>query len=398
MVMEDRIVSGAPKEIYNLPGSLYEFHSIINDQKSYSYDNIEYMFNIYDGKYYRNSAVIDMILDNEDGWGQSLIDKYNSEKHCHSAASSVIRLSNAIINNSIIYFKNGDDYSILYETYRFPDRVGKTLIFDEIEEGMEYYGSLDKSYLYIGSAGSFNYGHWLVDDLPRAKAWIELNAKHGINSVVLLPSHGEKMNDIRMSSLKCLINKDICVEFVDIEDRIKIKNLYFATPVSFHPRIKNPASINFIREKACALYSDHGFEAKKRLFVARRPPNSRSIINFDEVWNFLKLRGFEMVEPEKLDFVDQVKIFREAEIVVGQMGAAMTGTMFCQPATPVIYLAPIGWAEPFYLDLATVGGQHYNILAGPTSGDGPAYMSDFVVPLGPLYHRLTYMGYLETHS
>ena len=255
-------------------------------------------------------------------------------------------------------------------------------------------GDDDRVYLYVGSAGSFNYGHWLVDDLPRVKAWLDLREKLGVTCVILLPSHGEVMDTIRLQSMRTLVDPTIKAKFINPKKSIGVRNLYFATPVTFHPRIKNPSAIHFVQSSAAARFAADQAEPHRKLFVARRPPNSRAIANFDALWSFLSDRGFEMIEPEKYAFADQVMMFQEARIVVGQMGAAMTGTMFCRPATNILYLAPIGWAEPFYLDLAAVAGQQYDILAGPTTGEGQeAYLSDFIVPLEPLYHRLSYMGY-----
>jgi len=396
MNIKDLIVSGASKEIYHLPGSLFEFHDTVMAHEGRNVPGIDYLFNIFDPYYYNHSSSIGMMLDRDNEWSKELIEKYNREEHCHAAGSAVLKISNAFIKNSVLYFLNEDRYSILYESYRFPDRAGKvTELIDENSENISEINSDGRPYLYIGSAGSFNYGHWLVDDLPRAKAWLDLRAKMDVTPIILMPSHGDKMNDIRFQSLKELIDSNIEVEFIDPDKPVKIRDLYFCTPVSFHPRIKNPAAINFVRDQSRYCVRKKYREPDRKLFVARRPPNSRSITNFEEVWAFLSARGFEMVEPENLNFVDQVTLFQNAKIVVGQMGAAMTSTMFCQPATPLIYLAPIGWAEPFYLDLAAVGGQHYNILAGPAANDGPAHMSDFSVPLGPLYHRMTYMGYME---
>lgn len=399
MKIEDRIVSGSPKLIYSLPGSLFEYGKEVMGNDESILSGVQYIFRLYDSSYYRHSPHVDMMIDDDHPWSEELLKSYSSERHCHSAASIVLQVDEAVIEKSVITFRNNEKNSILYETFRFPDRAGKEEIFLQDNELEESYKLEDNiKYLYIGSAGSFNYGHWLVDDLPRAKAWLDLRDRLKIAPVILLPSYGEKMDYLRVRSLKLLIDPEVEVEFIDPDKPVKIKNLYFATPVSFHPRIKNPSAIHFVREQAHIHVQRQYREPSRKLFVARRAPNSRAIVNFDEVWAFLSKRGFEMVEPEALDFADQIALFQDAKIVVGQMGAAMTGTMFCQPATSLIYLAPIGWAEPFYIDLAAVAGQHYNVLAGPAANEGPAYLSDFTIPINHLYHRLTYMGYLEREA
>lgn len=395
MNFEDLLVSGAPAQIYALPGSLFEFHQVADPDRATA-AGISHLFELYPANYYRHTAHPDMIVDSGDPWSEHLLESYNAEKHCHCAASVVLLIEDAIIDHSAIYCRKNDHVSILYETFRAPDRAAIPLSMAALEDvSLAPFQRADRTYLYVGSAGSFNYGHWLVDDLPRAKAWLELRRRSGIDCVVVMPSHGAQMNDVRVRSLRTLIHPLIEVEFIAPDQPCRIANLHFATPVSFHPRIKNPAAIHFVRSRAVANLPEPEGEPSRRLFVARRPPNSRAIINFDGLWTFLEARDFELVEAEDLDFAGQVSLFQNAGIVVGQMGAAMTNTLFCRPATTLIYLAPNGWAEPFYLDLAALGGQHYNILSGPPASQVPPYLSDFTVPVDQLYHRLTYMGVLE---
>lgn len=398
MNFEDLLVSASPDRIYHRAGSLFEFHEKVRDSAGPTQAGIEYLFTLYRSAYYRHTAVPDMIIDSDDQWGKTLLKSYNRERHCHAAASVVVRISDAVIDDSTIHCYSGGSHSILYETVRFPDRAGK-LIRSPIRDNITRLDDDNRSYLYVGSAGSFNYGHWLVDDLPRIKAWVELRKRLGITCAILLPSHGNVMDTIRLQSMRTLIDPMIKAKFINPKKTIAVRNLYFATPVSFHPRIKNPSAIHFVQSSAAARFATNQAEPYRKLFVARRPPNSRAITNFNALWSFLSDRGFEMMEPEKHAFAEQVTMFQEARIVVGQMGAAMTGTIFCRPATNILYLAPIGWAEPFYLDLAAVAGQQYDILAGPTTGEGQeAYLSDFIVPLEPLHHRLSYIGYGEFKS
>jgi len=58
-----------------------------------------------------------------------------------------------------------------------------------------------------------------------------------------------------------------------------------------------------------------------------------------------------------------------------------------------VYLALQGEIDPFYLDLAALSGQQYNMLYGPTARGGVIHLSDFSVPLAPLDERLAFMGF-----
>lgn len=396
MDLEKRLVSGAPCDIYALAGSLFEFHPTVMNADGAEAAGIRCLFVLYGAAYYRHSANLDMLVDRDHPWSRELLKRYNREKHCHAAASVVLQINDAIISDNIIHCRAGDELCVLYESYRFPDRtVSVPLEKWPRELPVADFQVDDRVCLYLGSSGSFNYGHWLVDDLPRAKAWLELRQRMGITCLIVMPSHGAKMNEVRLRSLRMLIDREVEVQFVASDRPFRLRNLHYVTPVSFHPRVKNPAAIHFVRSQALACIPAAREEPWRRLFIARRPPNTRSIVNFNELWSFLAARGFEMIEAEALDFAEQTALFRDARVVVGQMGAAMTNTLFCRPATPLVYLAPIGWTEPFYLDLAAVGGQQYDVLAGAPTSDGPIHLSDFNVSVDHLYHRLTYMGFTE---
>ena len=54
--------------------------------------------------------------------------------------------------------------------------------------------------------------------------------------------------------------------------------------------------------------------------------------------NFLKNKGFKSLTMKDFHFKDQVKIFNNAEIVIGLHGAAFANLCFCKPGTKVIEL------------------------------------------------------------
>jgi len=396
MKFEERLVSGAPREIYRSPGSLFEYREQVMNAGRTAPAGIHYLFELYDAAYYRHTADIDMIVDHEDQWARHLLKRYRENRHCHAAASVILRIDDAVVNNSAVCCGPGQEAPILYESFRHPDRHGiKGLPGSADDLPFAEFQREDRDYLYLGSLGSLNYGHFLVDDLPRAKAWLELRRRLGLVCVIIMPAYGGRIDEVRLEALRLLIDPAIEVEFILPDRPYRLRHLHYVTPVSFHPRIKNPDALHFLRSRIAECLPAPEGEPSARLFIARRPPHSRSIVNFDELWGFLAGLGFTLVEPETLDFAGQVALFRSARVIIGQMGAGMTTSLFCRPATNLIYLAPTEWKEPFYLDLAALGGQQYNILAGPLAQEGAGFQSDFTVPLVPLYHRLAYMGFAE---
>lgn len=74
-----------------------------------------------------------------------------------------------------------------------------------------------------------------------------------------------------------------------------------------------------------------------RLYVSRQfGQSSRCMLNEIELIDALQKLGFAIVSPEKLDVVEQIRIFAGADLVVGPSGAGMFNTVFCRPGTKII--------------------------------------------------------------
>ena len=62
----------------------------------------------------------------------------------------------------------------------------------------------------------------------------------------------------------------------------------------------------------------------------------RLIINETEVKNFLDSCGFQSLVLGNFHFKDQIKIFKNADVIVGLHGAGFSNLCFCNPETKVI--------------------------------------------------------------
>ena len=82
----------------------------------------------------------------------------------------------------------------------------------------------------------------------------------------------------------------------------------------------------------------HIFESFKQIkgkysYISRRKADVRRILNESEYTDALSLIGVTMYCMEDLTFVDQIRLFRESEIITGPHGAAMSFGIFCEPGT-----------------------------------------------------------------
>jgi capsular polysaccharide biosynthesis protein len=100
--------------------------------------------------------------------------------------------------------------------------------------------------------------------------------------------------------------------------------------------------IGLIRHAVEQILSSGGFAEpplRHRRFYLRRGSRYRALLNEIEIEERLADWGFELLSPDGLSIHTQIRLFREAEIIVAPTGAALTNIVWCQPDTPVIVLA-----------------------------------------------------------
>jgi hypothetical protein len=104
----------------------------------------------------------------------------------------------------------------------------------------------------------------------------------------------------------------------------------------------------------------------RRLFV-RRSSTYRSLLNEPEIESLLAGEGFTSVEPGGLSVTEQVRLFADAEIVVGASGAAMANLLWCRAGAQVLVLHSDHPFKkyPYWDALARASGVRIGYLAGP---------------------------------
>ena len=318
----------------------------------------------------------------------------------HSGPASLLAaFDNAIVCGSVLYAGTPPDLKVVWETQRPPDR--HTLRARSLPELLSLPAMRidpdDGPLLYLGSAGSHNYGHWLVEDLPRLDAVAILRRLYpGRPITVLLPDIEalRGIDPVKQQSIRSFLGPELMeggggvrIRLVPFDRVLHCSRLHYATPVGYHPVIRSPAAMQRLAAIASGAAASMRARVKQveKLFVLRTPGMSRSLRNADAVNAMLMRRGYEIVDLSRQPFDIQVAMFANARRIVGCMGAAMTNSLFLEPGSTIGYLAPEGWREPFYWDLAAACGQQVAICYGPTlQPDRPAHQSDYTIDLEAL--------------
>lgn len=95
---------------------------------------------------------------------------------------------------------------------------------------------------------------------------------------------------------------------------------------------------DYLRYKFLPLVKNKPIQYGKKIFISRKDGSGRQILNEDEVFKLLEEEGFERYELSTLSFLDQVALFHNAEIVIGEHGTGLVNILFCKPNTKVIEL------------------------------------------------------------
>lgn len=295
-------------------------------------------------------------------------------------ATILCETSDIRLGGNVLHYREGGALRVLFETHRLSDLKMIEAIGLDNDSVDEQFGP-EGVYFYLGSVGSFNYGHWLVDDLPRLEGFFVLRRRHpGRIITILLPGYDPQIDEVRRRMIALTLGRDDQwrAVFYDRSRVYAFPHLYFATPCSQEPYGKSPEAVAAVRSRLLGRTRVARAEAAfrrmgagndgRRLFVDRSGARGRTLVNRAEVVAAMERRGFEVIDPEKHSPRQQIVRFARARVVVGLAGAAMTNTIFSPPGAKILTIAPDSrWSDPFFWDLAAVCGQPYAALFGQWS-------------------------------
>jgi capsular polysaccharide biosynthesis protein len=199
-----------------------------------------------------------------------------------------------------------------------------------------------------------NYYHWLVDVVPRLAV---LRAAGVPDLPIVTPAQCTSFQD---GSLRSLGITDRRLPFTG--SRMSFETLVWPSgldPIGFpSPRTAEWLRHAFLDEPARSA-------PRTRLYVRR---SARTIANEREVLEVLGRFGFEVVQPETLSFAEQVRLFSQAELVLGCHGAGMANSVFARPDALIMELFQPGYINLSTYRLARSAGLRYRYLVGRAAG------------------------------
>ncbi len=189
---------------------------------------------------------------------------------------------------------------------------------------------------------------------------------------------------------------------VPMADRVFVDNNYFYSadkviiPVINHGgnnsapnKIETMKGVQLLKEKSAKFATDIK-PLGAYIYVSRADTSGktkRSVANEKELVEELKKRGFKVIIPGKHTLAEQVKMFKEAKVIMGPHGAGLTNLLFADNFKALIELFPENFQCNCFLKLSQINNaKEYHGLAfysvePPTADNVQGKNVDFIVDI-----------------
>ncbi len=226
-----------------------------------------------------------------------------------------------------------------------------------------------------------NYAHWLTEALPKLAV---LDGFPQYNDFPLLVDSGLHRNIY--DSIATVVGKQRRLIFIERWQCVRVRRLVCVSQPGYEPYIPHglfntgtPKIVNSFSApslaalRAAVLDELPPPDARnyEKIFLCRsnRSNNKRGLRNSIDIEALLKKKGYTLIDPTKLSFIEQVQLSHAARIVVAPIGAALANMIFAAAGCQILALSPyyINANYYFYSNLAAVLKLRFSYLLGRQS-------------------------------
>jgi capsular polysaccharide biosynthesis protein len=190
---------------------------------------------------------------------------------------------------------------------------------------------------------TFAFGHWLFEYLPRL--WIALQSGL-MPRVPILIDQG--MNRQHRQCLELILPDGTQIIEVKPMQRVEVGRLWFAPTFYYapiYPQFNSRFRYDYVaappdrfrqifQELLARMMPAIGpLDGAEKIYLARKPGSHRKMLNHQAIEEVAKREGFRCVYPEDMDFIEQLRLVRQAKHLVGPEGSAFFMAFFARPGT-----------------------------------------------------------------
>ncbi|WP_431857408.1 glycosyltransferase family 61 protein [Azospirillum sp.] len=191
---------------------------------------------------------------------------------------------------------------------------------------------IEEEYLWLGGPSPANYYHWVIDTLPRLLAFrscAELWRRPLLVGAACVRYMAEAFDLLAVPA----------GDLRPLARPVRLRSVCVVSNLSSYGHI-HPVAIAALRHAFLPLAGETAGPSR-RILVLRRDAGRRRLLNEDEVARWAAARGFEAVSLSGMGFLEQIRLFRQARIVLGAHGAGLTNLVWAQPGgCALVEMAP----------------------------------------------------------
>lgn len=232
-----------------------------------------------------------------------------------------------------------------------------------------------------------NFGHWLLEDLPRLRAYDHYENETGRKPKILLKKDPPSWM-VETIELLGFTSSDWIVRDGGSASVSRLVVPKLSAVHSWDPQFQ-PSDRRWVSEQMKSQIDlNAGRPFSNRVFVSRQGQSRRYVENFDEVMSRISALGFEAVRPEELSIEDQIRLFDQADIIAGVTGSAFANIVFACDAI-LVQIVPDGTEiPPWYVYTAEQGLDYDYMFAEPVGPKAPNKNSNIRIHAGNLTEKL----------
>ena len=189
-----------------------------------------------------------------------------------------------------------------------------------------------------------NYGHWMLLILTRVAALLDRGVFEHRRLLVPVELSGWMTVSLELVGLP-----ETQMLRYRAEQEVLADDAMVVGPVEF-------AAAPLVRSLQQRLWAAAGVDPKRRksqrpVWLSRRRTNSRYLANSDAIETLAQQLGFDVIAPESLSLIDQIRLSAHATGVAGQFGSNLTNLIFARPGTPVLGLVDETSRDSFFVNI-----------------------------------------------
>jgi capsular polysaccharide biosynthesis protein len=196
-----------------------------------------------------------------------------------------------------------------------------------------------------------------------------------------------------MQSLRLIVEKKRIIYQLKKGVIIKVKKIYLISAtgyIPYEPRVKNylgshgifsPDSFNLIRKRVFSFIKKLPEKKYPEKIYLKRQLSYRNLKNLKELEQTILNKGYVTIEIEKLSFLEQVSIFKNAKYIIGVSGAAFANLIFASLNTKItILISEYKYTKYWYWqNIALAVNLKVNYFFGKINNVSDGVHSDFTI-------------------